>query len=1335
MVNEQKIIWTVLPNGTEKAPHLLKLSVLVSPRLYAATNTTLAQFPDSLHWPQRLARIHFHVRFQFENTSVVLPAKPDPASPKPDEARWEALFGGQTLVRGYQFNDYSQRFINSPPIGELLSILQRQYQSLAIYSPTSLPNIRTLYEIIGARELTIPENGNVDRPGLDQWLARLKSTGYARERRTFPPPGGAVNLGLSAQAQTFLEFRLFHHRPAKSPSTTAQSPETHSAASPQPQSLDIHEMVSALTKYPDLLRYLGLVVDLIVPYTPKIPQNQPDATVQIVPTWLPPAPTVPKIDITPQTAYTLVGDQFFATPASSEIEHGLLNLADQTTFGLVQVDVDGAALKMVGLADALQGMISGERVGTPQQASVPSLRSSGIAVFETGRASDLAQTLSDATSNNTTAEQGNGSSLVFHAEDLTRGYRADVWDSKSTTWHSLCQRHGNYQFINATKESLSIDDEGFVSLGVTQDPSGPSSGGSAPDLYLTETLFRWSGWSLSAPRPGKNIDPNGNPGTFTNTPGPGVGLVTDFTAIPKSLPRLRFGTGYRVRARVVDLAGNSLPAASKIDDPAIPSKSAPLIYGRFEPVAAPVLVLHDSLDKSPGESIARLVVRSNVGLTTDQYIQYLAGKGFTGFLADSQRHIAPPQTSQLMAEQHGMFDGPPCPQDKAAYPSEKTDAGVWYQVIVHMDGAFNDTAYNVDQLTLPYLPDPLAQGAAFFGDPNAPPGTNVGLPGMLSGAIDTDANFPGCWPHRQPFRLVLKGIPDGQTPAHPQWDATTRTLTVQLPQAEVFTVRLSSYIKPSDLELLGIWQWIEQTPGITPAQLDKLRKFATQGLIWLLTPFRELTLVHAVQQPLIPPTFQNLKLVAQKGNVGQTFATLVSDPMPISGKSTMKLDVLASWQEPIDDPIAQPCPQPGQPPLSLPTILHGQAHAFEVPIEPTDTQLSFTANDNRRHQFGDTKYRRVTYTAVGTTRFREYLPEEGVANGTLPITSAGPSVEVDVLNSARPDAPNLLYVVPAFEWSTQRQGNVTKSVRLGGRLRVYMKRPWFSSGDGELLGVVLLGSSSSSMTSEQSRKGLPIQRIAHRLGRASQLSTGVPDTLKPYVTQWGMDPIWSGPALTDPPSIPNFPLAVKTQDGLSLAELSGVQVAVAGHRVAFDATRCLWYSDIELNWGTAYYPFVRLALARYQPNSISTPDTVHLSRVVLADFAQLAPHRIAVVQTKFDANDLKKVLVEVHGFTYRGSVAGPGGSQMEVTVEEPMPHVTGELGWVPVPNATYQLAVQSSPSGSTVWRAIFDLPQPPGSKAFRLVIKEYELFITDASRPTEGTDLARRLVYASAVEV
>src|SRR5215207_3202949 len=44
-------------------------------------------------------------------------------------------------------------------------------------------------------------------------------------------------------------------------------------------------------------------------------------------------------------------------------------------------------------------------------------------------------------------------------------------------------------------------------------------------------------------------------------------------------------------------------------------------------------------------------------------------------------------------------------------------------------------------------------------------------------------------------------------------------------------------------------------------------------------------------------------------------------------------------------------------------------------------------------------------------------------------------------------------------------------------------------------------------------------------------------------------------------------------------------VEVAPHDVFYDAERQLWFCDIEIDQGQSYWPFVRLALARYQPCS------------------------------------------------------------------------------------------------------------------------------------------------------
>ena len=331
----------------------------------------------------------------------------------------------------------------------------------------------------------------------------------------------------------------------------------------------------------------------------------------------------------------------------------------------------------------------------------------------------------------------------------------------------------------------------------------------------------------------------------------------------------------------------------------------------------------------------------------------------------------------------------------------------------------------------------------------------------------------------------------------------------------------------------------------------------------------------------------------------------------------------------------------------------------------------------------------MTYTAVATTRFMEYFPDS-LRSDSANFTRTSQPVTVSVHNSARPAAPKPLYVIPSFGWELTTEGAWTVSKRSGGGLRVYLDRPWFSSGEGELLAAVLWG-------------------CAPPPG-ASFLGWAVPDFLKGYVTQWGKDPIWSAAA---PPSqaVPlpkHFRKAVAVGTELTLDELSNnpfTPFTAVGHQVSYDDThnRRLWYCDIEMDMGEAYFPFVRLALARYQPQSV---PGAHLSRVVLVDFVQLMPI------------DTTSVRLAINGLTY----GGPGAPVMTATLQT-QPKGGGDLAWVPV--AAIPLTAHTFGGPDTLWTAQITLPAPRGSRPFRLLIEEFEVFTKDAPGSQQ-----RRLVYA-----
>jgi hypothetical protein len=249
------------------------------------------------------------------------------------------------------------------------------------------------------------------------------------------------------------------------------------------------------------------------------------------------------------------------------------------------------------------------------------------------------------------------------------------------------------------------------------------------------------------------------------------------------------------------------------------------------------------------------------------------------------------------------------------------------------------------------------------------------------------------------------------------------------------------------------------------------------------------------------------------------------------------------------------------------------------------------------------------------------------------------------------------------------------------------------------------------------------------------------------VTQWGIDPIWkTNPLPGDLPTLANFLNPQMTGTDLTLEEPSAqnepssgaYKVAVAGYAPQYDKDRGLWYCDISIDSGSSYFPFVRLALVRFQPISV---NDVHLSHVVMADFAQLVPDRSATII--WDPKNSKHIDLAVSGTSYGGATAGNGPSVMEITVESKPVGADPDLGWISVPDAIFNATGEPSGSG-TLWRLQIRLDhyKVPKQQELRLVIREYETFLADAQTPQLATlavaspsTPTRRLVYADVLSI
>lgn len=1359
---DQQVMWTVLPNGVvgSGAAAKLRFSVFVSPKLrtnIGLPRPTLSQFPDFLDWPKALAGVKFSVQFGGGAPIAVEPLKP-PDDPPPSDL-WKSIFAADTYVKPYEFpKTLATAAILSYPVGNVLARIKETYGHVAVQSPREIPRLtpqlqERLPRLHGLLTEIALEPETKQR--LTSAVAALRARGaqkifvpqaYHEPGRLVPRSAGpgavaAENLGVpgvTAAAVDFHQAQAFHARRIVERSRPSLAGLL--------QGLDFHRIVTALGQYPAILRRLGLVLDFEVP----MPAVTGATTVAVAVQW---TPAVPTENICPRTHCKIEAGRFVAVEksADSDTANGWVKLNDETRFEIGQVDVDGAALKMLSTASRLkrfgttlvpaavrtglapgaiqaaaaaqtqQGQQAGGGQAAPgavvrprlvrpavtaavggaaaakpeeEEVALPALRNAGIWVARVERQRLLAASLSRSSELDAAVSERKDKTPELWAEDLIRGYRVDVWDETTKKWYSLCQRVGTYNFVKAGK-TLTAEDEGWVTMGVAQED------GASGQVKAHEIVFRWEGWSLAAPRPGKPLPPEG----AEQPKGDELGMNVVFVPKEGSLPRLRFGREYRMRARVVDLAGNSIPP----DSTDASAATDYITYQRYDPLLPPVVIPRNNLKGAEGESVAYLVIRS---------LNDAPAKDRVPTTAKAERHIIPPQAAQLLAETHGMFDTP---------ENVKGDQAT-YQLIVSHDGALPEY-FEGAQARVPYLPDPLAYGAT------------VQFELLYTGTRPNNAQtlsipFTGTWPDLQPFRIVVYEPTNGETKLN--YDAGQRVLQVPLAKGDTARIKLSCYMMPRLVANMGILRWAMEDivgPQLRSAPLPMAEKLqirrqlhdvtalprysarlslapnlaatatkvsddATQGRHWMITPHRELILTHATQQPLFVPDLT--KMTATKPAFGSTYAELDGE-LPCSGKSTQKFEIYAEWDEWIDPPG-----KPG------PEQVHGKGRAAELVPDRSSEVLPL---GKARHEFHDTKYRRVRYTAVATTRFQECFDRNAIANGTMKITRTSAVKELDVLSSARPAAPKVLYVIPAFGWAATpgAPAGAISRTREGGWLRVYLERPWFSSGDGELLGVVL----------------------PQAPPRLTAVAMPIPwaSLTEAYTTRWGADPLWQAAQTKADLAPADFPAATATESDLTLEEAPGLRVSVAGHKVEYDPDRQLWYADIQINYGKAYYPFVRLALARYQPKSLVTDKgDCKLSRIVMAEFAQLAPHRAATLTFP----DATTVDVTVTGPSYLASKTRQGFGDMYVAVEKQSQGDDPDLGWVPALTEEVRLQANRTTTGDAIWRGQVKLPAPRGSQKFRIVIKEYEWFQT-GEQVTLGDRVVRpedkRLVYAEAMVI
>jgi hypothetical protein len=843
-------------------------------------------------------------------------------------------------------------------------------------------------------------------------------------------------------------------------------------------------------------------------------------------------------------------------------------------------------------------------------------------------------------------------------------------------------------------------------------------------------------------------------------------------AVREALPTLS-ALGRRTDAEVPSQVFASALVAAALAGPNIDQTAAaaalaeladllttPRPFLRWDPVLEPTVVPRRRYTE--GESLLTLVIRSGVdgpgpdGVTLtlvppDEYasrVKTAHPELHLRWRADSERHLLPPKTTQFECELHGLFDAAFGSNDDAAIRKALAislrEAGTLTDTTVadvNTPGARvpqpgvrlvtsptadpPDTSdpdqlergaglsrgqyviHNTDTVVVPYLPDPLADGVSFV-FPDAGKGTALG--GLLA-VEGTHLAYGGTWPERTPWRLLLTA--GDQLAA----DADQAVVALTMPAGNQLRMRLSSALAPDALDLLGIWRSLPAPMQ----QLALLREAALDGWLWWLTPATELRLVHAVPRPLEAPRITLLTPLRATGDTSSRFLGGVD----LHGPSTDRLDLEASWTEWVDD-VAEPAPKQ----------VAVQAAVGHVQIEPDEDLAVLFTQDNQvtlpdgtlirlhamEHKFGDTKHRSVDYRARAATRFREYF-DPHIFQTLDDSTVLGPAKTVNIPSAARPGKPAVRDVLPLLRWHEETEAGQPFAVSRtrGCGLRIYLDRPWYQTGNDELLGVVL-------------QSGAPVGTDA--------------------VSLWGADPIFQqqGPinrvalpltdvvhslGIDDRPR-PGRPVGAPAQ--VTLVDVPGTpQATVLGYAPEFSPDRGLWFVDVALDPGTSFWPFVRLSVARYQPNSL---PGLELSPILNCDFAQLLPPRTALVSRPDDRHVRVVVTGPVSAPAYaeeQGSLTNRVEHSRTVwaRLERRVPAVNTDLGWTVV--AAARLPVQGASGAVVSWEGVLALPRPvevrrPGTdRNWRVVVEEIEALPADPAPVLSEVVLprfGRRVVYA-----
>jgi hypothetical protein len=556
-----------------------------------------------------------------------------------------------------------------------------------------------------------------------------------------------------------------------------------------------------------------------------------------------------------------------------------------------------------------------------------------------------------------------------------------------------------------------------------------------------------------------------------------------------------------------------------------------------------------------------------------------------------------------------------------------------------------------------------------------------------------------------------------------------RIIPVAIPPGFTRTLKLRGLPPQSRLPEHGLYKWIEPE--------DPLVQIYEEGWDRMCPPV-EVTLVHAVRKPIEDPVRSTtpLSYVRFQGMKDpRIVAQIVHHPM-----STGRLTVYATWKQWRDDggyPLSHPLHRPPERVDVRDTVIADKA-TDSKPLSGKRTQTVvgvLVASDLRRidvtlRAVATSRFVEEFREALGLswssvvgvdgpvldlpsdvdhesirllredrdlvavndyrvvldprTSRRTFALNAGISPDTVTVlgvrgsvTAGGALGTVVVPAAMRPLPPDVAYVVPAFTYSSPLTvaGRVSTS-RGAPRVRVWLERPWWSSGDHEKLAVVW-------WMDPRPDGGLAYQDDDVRSKLVTLLAKD-PLHIERREDEWMFEPT-TGQAYGPVPLVDVVP------------SIPAVSVKLRLHDVQYDEDRDLYYTDVA--WPEQVgNRFVRMAVARFQ--QYVAEDLSQLSLIKTIDPIRLLPARRAEAWTSLSSG---QVVVKVTGQIRMSNLTSEL-PRLRVSFQRQRVATGGpELGW-----DTESFKEVPAPAGAEPAYPLVSMARPTSSGEHRILVEELE---------------------------